>query len=139
MDRSTGCSSKGPGFNSKHPHGDSPQSIMPVPGSPCPLPASVVTKHIHNVQRYVQTKLPCALNTSIHTVGSILWELGQFTHAVTTFCGIFYKRSSLDLDHGEWAARCKLGHQAQQWFLSTENLVIQGVGPSRMQTHLLLY
>ena len=33
---STGCSSKGPRFNSQHPHGSSQLSVTPVPGDLTP-------------------------------------------------------------------------------------------------------
>ena len=34
--KSTGCSYRGPRFNSLHPHGGSQPSITPVPGDPMP-------------------------------------------------------------------------------------------------------
>ena len=34
--RSTGCSSRGPGFNSQNPHGGSQLSVAPIPGDQAP-------------------------------------------------------------------------------------------------------
>jgi hypothetical protein len=49
--RALGCSSRGPGFNSQHPHGSSQLSVTPVPADPTP-------SHRH--------KLPDAGKTSMH-------------------------------------------------------------------------
>ena len=40
--KSTGCSSRGAGFNSQHPHGGSEPSVTPVPGDLDPP-----TPHMH--------------------------------------------------------------------------------------------
>jgi hypothetical protein len=49
--KSTGCPSRGPGFNSQHPHGGSQVSVSPVPGDLTPS------------HRYT-----CRQNTNTHTI-----------------------------------------------------------------------
>jgi hypothetical protein len=49
--KSTGCFSRGPGFNSQHPHGSSKLSITSVPGDLTPS------------HRY-----PCKQNTNAHEI-----------------------------------------------------------------------
>ena len=53
--KNIGCSSRGPGFSSQHPHGGSQLSITPVPGICHPLVASMGTRHkvVHtDIQTY---------------------------------------------------------------------------------------
>ena len=45
MVKSTGCSSRSPGFESWHPHSISQPSVSPVLENQCPLPVSVGPRH----------------------------------------------------------------------------------------------
>ena len=55
MVKSTGCSSRGPGFNSRYLNGESQQSItvILVPGD---LTASSALQHTHSTHTYMQAK-----------------------------------------------------------------------------------
>lgn len=50
--KSTGCFSRGPGFNSQCPHGSSQQSIASVPGDPMP------SSGLYGLYTYMKAKCP---------------------------------------------------------------------------------
>lgn len=75
MVKSTGCSSKGPGFNSQHPHGGSqPQhSLTPTPGNQTPSSGF-----------YVHQALPAACETSRPPWTSGMYTVHRHTHRQNT-------------------------------------------------------
>jgi hypothetical protein len=52
--KSTGCSSRGSGFKTQHPHGSSQPLVTPVQGILCPLLASVGSKHLCGAHTYMR-------------------------------------------------------------------------------------
>ena len=54
--KSTGCSSRGPEFDSQHPHGASQPSVTLVPGDPVPFPFSPGLRHLRGAQMYMHKK-----------------------------------------------------------------------------------
>ena len=54
--KSTGCSCRGPGFNSQHPHDNWQPSVTLVSGDLVPFLASTGTSHTCGTQTYTQAK-----------------------------------------------------------------------------------
>jgi len=56
--KGTGCSCRGPGFDSQHPHDNWPPSVTLVPGDLVPFPASTGTSRACGTQTYTRAKHP---------------------------------------------------------------------------------
>lgn len=54
--KSTGCSSKGPRLNTKHPHGSSELSITPVPEVPTPSQTYMQAKYLNAYIYFFKSK-----------------------------------------------------------------------------------
>jgi hypothetical protein len=52
--KSAGCSSRGPGFSSQHPHEDLQPSVTSAPGDL--VPSGLQTLNVQSTQTYMQAK-----------------------------------------------------------------------------------